>query len=73
MPIQFGESEALDIIEGVVAGGLISVATDIIASAVSYMPGSFLTTTMVLPLSMITGALTFVGIALHNIRARRQI
>jgi len=73
MPIQFGESEALDIIEGLVAGGLISVATDIIASAVSYMPGSFLTTTMILPLSAITGALTFVGIAIHNIRSRRQI
>jgi len=73
MPIQFGESEALDIIEGLVAGGLISVATDIIASAVTYMPGSFLNTSMVLPLSAITGALTFVGIAIHNIRSRRQI
>jgi len=73
MPITFGESEALDIVEGIVAGGLVSVSTDIIATAVSALPGSFLSSSIVIPISAITGALTFVGIALHNIRARRQI
>jgi len=73
MPITFGESEALDIIEGLVAGGIISIVTGLIGSAIASMPYTFITSIYVAPLSAITGALTFVGIAIHNIRARKQI
>jgi len=73
MPISFGIEEALDILEGLVAGGLTSLATGIIASAVANLPNTFINTSYISPLSAIAGVLAFVGITLHNIRGRRQI
>ncbi len=61
---------ALDLVEGVVFGGVVGVGMDIIAGAVATLPNSFLTTTMVSPLSVIVGALVFVGVSIHQIRQR---
>jgi uncharacterized membrane protein YGL010W len=65
-----GVEEALDIIEGLVAGGLVGLGAFIIGGAVAALPGSFLTVAEVTPISVIGGALAFVGTALHQIRAR---
>jgi len=65
-----GPEEALDIIEGITAGGVVSVGTYVIGGAVSLLPGTFLAAAAVTPLAAITGALTFVGIAVHQIRKR---
>jgi hypothetical protein len=69
----FGVSEALDIVEGVAVGGIISVGTYIVAGAVSLLPGTFLPVAAVTPLSIVTGAISFVGVAVHQIRKRLGI
>ncbi len=61
---------ALDLVEGIVFGGVLGVGTDIIATAVSTLPNSFLTPAMVSPLSVVVGALVFVGVSIHQIRQR---
>jgi hypothetical protein len=65
-----GIEEALDIVEALVAGGLVGLATLIIGSAVAAFPSSFLTVAEVSPLSVLGGALAFVGTAIRQIRAR---
>ena len=67
-----GPEEALDIIEGLVAGGLVGLGAFIIAGAVAALPSSFLTLAEVTPVSVIAGALAFVGTALHQIRTRNS-
>ena len=69
MEIDFVNS-AIDIVEGVVAGGLLGVGSEIISSAVASFPNAFISTSLVAPLSVVVGALTFVGYSLHNIRNR---
>lgn len=61
---------ALDIIEGIVGGGLLGFGAYIIASAVAGLSGSFMPVGAVGGMSVIVGAMGFVGIAIHNIRAR---
>lgn len=65
-----GVEEALDIIEGVVVGGIIGLGAFIVSGAVASLPGAFITAAEVTPLSVIAGALAFVGTALHQIRVR---
>ena len=69
MEIDFVNS-AFDLIEGLVAGGLTGLGTDIIGSAVAVLPNAFITTAIVPPLSIITGALAFVGYSLAKVRTR---
>ena len=69
MDIDFVNS-AFDIIEGLVAGGLTGLGTDIIAGAVATLPNAFITTAVVPPLSIVAGALAFVGYSLAKIRTR---
>jgi len=69
MDIDFVNS-AFDLIEGLVAGGLTGLGTDIIGSAVAVLPNSFIASTVVPPLSVIAGALAFVGYSLAKIRTR---
>ncbi|MGC8621738.1 MAG: hypothetical protein ACP5U0_07495 [Caldisphaera sp.] len=61
---------ALDLIEGTVAGGLVGLGFDIIANAVSVLPNSFLAVSpnIVAPLSVVAGALAFIGYSLPKIR-----
>jgi hypothetical protein len=61
---------SLDILEGIVAGGLIGLGTEITATAVSSLPSAFLTLSMVGPLSVVAGALAFVGYSVARIRTR---
>ena len=65
-------SDGLDIIEGIVGGGVLSIGTYIIASGVSSITGSFLNAGSVIPISVVVGGLAFVGISLKQMRARRQ-
>jgi hypothetical protein len=62
--------EALDVIEGLVAGGLVGLGAFVVGGAVASLPGAFLTASEVTPISVIAGALAFVGTALHQIRSR---
>lgn len=74
--IQGGESAgnflhvALDLVEGMVAGGIIGDGAYIIASAVASLPSPVITAAEVGPLAVIAGALAFAGVALHQIRKR---
>lgn len=61
---------SLDIVEGVVAGGLIGMSADLIASAVATVPNAFITAPFVPVFSVIAGVLAFTGIAIHQIRKR---
>jgi multisubunit Na+/H+ antiporter MnhC subunit len=63
-------NSSIDLIEGVVAGGLTGLGAFLIGNAVSVLPSAFISTTIVTPLSVIAGALAFVGYALPKIRAR---
>ena len=63
-------NSAIDLIEGAVVGGLIGFGTSIISTAVSNLPGSFLSVGNAPFFSVIAGALGFVGYALPNIRKR---
>jgi len=69
MEIDFVNS-AFDLIEGLVAGGLTGLGADVIAGAVASLPNAFLTATAVPPLSVVAGALAFIGYALPRIRSR---
>ena len=64
-----GLDEALDILEGITAGGLVGLGTYVVAGAVATLPAAFLTVPEVAPLSAIAGALAFVGVAVGKIRA----
>lgn len=72
MPYSLGVEEAFDIVEGTVAGGIIGFVMYVIAGAVSLLPGAFLTAAEVTPLSVVVGALAFLGVAVHQIRARNE-
>ena len=63
-------NSAFDVIEGLVAGGLTGLGADIIAGAVASLPHAFISATVVSPLSVIAGALAFIGYALPRIRSR---
>lgn len=65
-----GIDEALDIVEGITAGGVVGFGTYVIGGAVASLPSAFLTAAQVGPLSAIVGALTFVGIAVKQMRSR---
>jgi hypothetical protein len=71
MQIDFINS-GLDIIEGAVAGGILGIASYVIMGAVASLPSSFLSTSVVAPLSVIVGAMGFIGYALPKIRSRLQ-
>jgi len=73
MALQFGVEEAFDILEGLVVGGVASIATGLISTAVANLPYSFINASYVAPLTIVAGVLSFVGVALHNIRERRKI
>ncbi|MEM3859084.1 MAG: hypothetical protein QW478_06715 [Candidatus Micrarchaeaceae archaeon] len=69
MKIDFANT-SLDVIEGITAGGLTGLGAYIIGSAVASLPSAFLAASVVTPLSVIAGALAFVGFSLPNIRTR---
>ena len=72
MEIDFVNS-GLDIIEGVVAGGILGMATYIIGDAVSLLPGAFISASAVGPLAIVVGALGFVGYSIKKIRGRISV
>ena len=61
---------SLDIIEGLTSGGLAGLGAYVVAGAVASLPSAFITVAMVTPLSVIAGALAFVGYAFPKIRNR---
>ena len=63
-------NSGLDVVEGVVWGGLAGFGADVIGGAVSALPGAFLTASAVTPLAVVVGALVFVGYAIPKIRSR---
>jgi len=69
MEIDFVNS-AFDLLEGLVGGGLTGLGTDIIGTAVAGLPNSFITLAVVPSLSIIAGALVFVGYSIAKIRTR---
>ena len=69
MEIDFVNS-ALDILEGIAAGGILGMGTYIIGDAVSLLPGAFISASAVEPLAIIVGALGFVGYAIKEVRGR---
>ncbi len=63
-------NSALDIVEGLVSGGLVGLGTYIIGGAVASLPSAFITASIVSPLSVIAGAMTFVGYGIAKVRTR---
>ena len=63
-------NSAFDLLEGLVGGGLTGLGTEIIATAVANLPNAFITTAVVPSLSIIAGALAFVGYSIAKIRTR---
>mgnify|MGYP001626380571 CR=1 FL=1 len=61
---------AIDIVEGITIGGLAGLGGEIIAYAVASFPHAFITASLVPPISVMVGALAFIGYSLHNIRGR---
>jgi len=58
----------LDEIEGLVVGGLLGFLAYMVASVVASLPGSFLTASMVLPLSVLVGDMGFIGYTIPKLR-----
>lgn len=69
MQIDFINS-AMDLLEGIVVGGLLGLGTYIIGSGVAVLPYAFINASEVQAFSVIAGALGFIGYALPNIRKR---
>jgi hypothetical protein len=65
-------NDGFDLLEGVVAGGVVGIGTEIIASAVATLPHAFLSVSEVAPVSVVVGALVFVGVAIKQMRDRRS-
>jgi hypothetical protein len=70
-----GVGEALDIIEGVVGGGLVGLGAYIVTGAVSTIPANFLSG---IPhadaiISTITGALVFTAMVIRKMRIRHKV
>jgi hypothetical protein len=63
---------SLDLIEGLVAGGLLGFGAYIVVGALASLPGAFLTAAEVTPLSVLVGALGFVGYSIPKVRGRIQ-
>lgn len=69
MPANF-RAEADDILEGTADGGIMGAIVYVVAGAVSTLPGSFIAPAVVVPLSVISGALTFAGTVIRNSRTK---
>ena len=65
-------SDAMDILEGIIAGGVLSIGTYIVSSGVSSITGSFLNAGAVIPISVVVGGLAFVGVSIKQMRSRRN-
>lgn len=63
-------NSAFDIIEGIVAGGLMGFGAYVITGAVQTLSGSFLVGVNPVDISVIVGALGFIGYSLPNLRKR---
>jgi hypothetical protein len=73
--VVLGVGEALDIIEGVVGGGLVGLGAYIVTGSVSTIPANFLSG---IPhadaiISTITGALVFTAMVIRKMRIRHNI
>jgi len=61
-----------DILEGLIAGGLLGFGSYVIVGALASLPSAFITAAEVSPLSVLVGALGFVGYSIPKIRSRIQ-
>lgn len=73
--IVLGIGEALDIVEGVVGGGLVGLGAYIVTGAVATIPSNFLSGIPNAPaiISTITGALVFTAMVIRKMRIRHKI